>query len=199
MCLKLGGELMSVFVRRKPFTQEEQNDISSRIDKLPDRIREEIHTSMLAEAQRLLEQIEKCESPIEQLLSLYLMPLLSKLEHYMLLYDVKDCINFIYGEQEEIEVNGHTYRVDFFVICGVNDRNFKLVVECDGHEFHEKTKEQVARDKQRDRELTMSGFHLLRYAGSEIWKDPEKCAKEIVKYVISLAGLGDEPFVTYFK
>ncbi len=53
-----------------------------------------------------------------------------------------------------------------------------LVLECDGHAFHEKTKEQAARDKQRDRNLQMCGFPVFRFTGSEIWRDPLKCAQQ---------------------
>lgn len=43
------------------------------------------------------------------------------------------------------------YRADFSIFAGLNAFNFikKIVVECDGHDFHEKTKEQAARDKKR--------------------------------------------------
>jgi very-short-patch-repair endonuclease len=55
-----------------------------------------------------------------------------------------------------------------------------MIVECDGHDFHEKTKDQARRDKQRDRFFQSKGYKVLRYAGSEIWADPEKCADEII-------------------
>ena len=54
-----------------------------------------------------------------------------------------------------------------------------LVVECDGHDFHEKTKEQAARDKSRDREFTRLGYRVIRFSGSEIYRDAEKCIDEI--------------------
>ena len=49
-----------------------------------------------------------------------------------------------------------------------------IAVECDGHEFHEKTKQQAARDKARDRD---------RFTGSEIWKDPGACADEVLVHL----------------
>ncbi len=54
----------------------------------------------------------------------------------------------------------------------------RLVVECDGHDFHEKTKEQARKDKKRDRELQKLGFRLFRYTGSEVWADPIAVATE---------------------
>ncbi|HEX3101231.1 MAG TPA: DUF559 domain-containing protein [Pyrinomonadaceae bacterium] len=69
------------------------------------------------------------------------------------------------------------YRVDFALFVNfVANEQIKIVVECDGHEFHEKTKEQAARDKRRNRDLEISGWRLLRFTGSEIWRDPRTCA-----------------------
>jgi len=59
------------------------------------------------------------------------------------------------------------YRVDFMVFYNATR---KLVIECDGHDFHEKTKDKVAADKQRDRFLQAKGYKVLRYSGSEIVK-----------------------------
>lgn len=72
-----------------------------------------------------------------------------------------------------------TYRVDFAVIgYGV-----KIVVEVDGHDFHERTKEQAQRDKKRDRDLQAEGWSVLRFTGSEIYADADRCAREIMAMV----------------
>ena len=55
-----------------------------------------------------------------------------------------------------------------------------FVIECDGHEFHERTKAQAAHDKARDRELQGRGYQVLRFAGSEIWRAPFEVASEIL-------------------
>ncbi len=52
----------------------------------------------------------------------------------------------------------------------------KLVIECDGHEYHERTKEQARGDKQRDRYLQRFGFPVYRYTGSEVWENVFKGA-----------------------
>jgi very-short-patch-repair endonuclease len=59
----------------------------------------------------------------------------------------------------------------------------KLVVECDGHDFHERTKEQVARDKARDRAIVSAGYDVFRFSGSEIWRDPLGCAGQVVDWM----------------
>lgn len=58
----------------------------------------------------------------------------------------------------------------------------KLIVECDGHDYHERTKEQARRDRSRDRTATMDGYDSFRFTGSEIWKDPWGCAEQITDW-----------------
>ena len=57
-----------------------------------------------------------------------------------------------------------------------------VIVECDGHDFHERTKEQAARDKKRDRYFQASGNPVLRFTGSEIYKDAWGCASQIIDF-----------------
>ncbi len=59
-----------------------------------------------------------------------------------------------------------------------------LLVECDGHDFHEKTKEQAALDKGKDRQASIDGYDTFRFTGSEIWKDPMGCASQIVDWAL---------------
>lgn len=75
------------------------------------------------------------------------------------------------------------YRADFFIAYrrGLNAVG-GIVVECDGHEFHEKTKQQVARDKARDRALQTEGYRVFRFTGSEIWRNPIACAAEVLDF-----------------
>lgn len=72
-----------------------------------------------------------------------------------------------------------TYRADFclWFVCGRSKGG--VVIECDGHDFHEKTKEQAARDKKRDREILKAGFPVMRFSGSEIFKDTPSCISQI--------------------
>ncbi len=59
----------------------------------------------------------------------------------------------------------------------------RLVVECDGHEFHERTREQATRDKNRDRELLNAGYPVMRFTGSEIVSSPLKCSNQIMEWL----------------
>jgi len=74
------------------------------------------------------------------------------------------------------------YRVDFLLARKVGLFSWKLAVECDGHEFHERTKEQAARDKSRDRTILATGVPIMRFTGKEIWADATACAEEIVAH-----------------
>jgi hypothetical protein len=54
-----------------------------------------------------------------------------------------------------------------------------MVIECDGHDFHERTKQQAAHDRMRDRWFTARGYKVMRFTGSEIFRDASKCAREV--------------------
>jgi len=71
------------------------------------------------------------------------------------------------------------YRVDFLLWFRCKRHVAGIVVECDGHAFHERTKEQAARDKSRDRDLLLAGFPVMRFTGSEIYADPIACAEQV--------------------
>lgn len=77
----------------------------------------------------------------------------------------------------QAEVAG--YRVDFLLWFARGRELRGIAVECDGHDFHEKTKDQAARDKKRDREINVAGFPVIRFTGSEIFRDPVGCAEQI--------------------
>jgi very-short-patch-repair endonuclease len=87
------------------------------------------------------------------------------------------------------QVTFEPYRVDFLIGSlwsepdGEDRREHWIAVECDGHDFHEKTKEQAQRDKARDRFLVSSGVKVMRFTGSEIWRDPTLCAIEVLRAV----------------
>lgn len=104
-----------------------------------------------------------CESPIEARLAEAIDVLI---EHDSLPVEVL------------IQENVLSYRVDL-MLCP--PRGPKVVIECDGHDFHERTKTQARRDKSRDRRLTAAGYVVLRFTGSEIWAQPFTCALEALE------------------
>lgn len=64
----------------------------------------------------------------------------------------------------------------------------KLIVECDGHDFHERTKDQAKRDRSRDRRAILGGIEVMRFTGSEIWNDPWGCAGDILDWAVRSWG-----------
>lgn len=71
--------------------------------------------------------------------------------------------------------------VDFLIhALDLNTNEWRqLIVECDGHDYHERTKEQAARDRAKDRAVTLKGKDQFRFTGSEIWRDPWGCATQV--------------------
>lgn len=68
-------------------------------------------------------------------------------------------------------ING--YRLDFAW------PDYKLAVEVDGHDYH-KTKEQRSYDAKRDRDLLKLGWTTLRFTGSDVFRDVDMVASEVI-------------------
>jgi len=81
----------------------------------------------------------------------------------------------------EIKINGKSVRTDLFIYVPANDE-FNLVVECDGFEYHS-GKDSFISDRQRDRALKANGFDVVRFSGSEIYKDPARAGIELYGYL----------------
>ena len=82
------------------------------------------------------------------------------------------------------QVQCGSYRVDFLFIGYCFEEALAIVaVECDGHDFHEKNKEQAARDKSRDRDLALMGIQVMRFTGSEIHRDAVRCVKQVFEFL----------------
>lgn len=88
----------------------------------------------------------------------------------------------------EAQVSG--YRADLLMFLQMPHQegvlNTALVVECDGHEWHERTQQQAAYDRARDRALLRGGLSTIRFTGSEIHRDANQCAREVLEVVGAL-------------
>jgi very-short-patch-repair endonuclease len=148
-----------------------------------DEVYNEIYINSCEYRNNLKGSIIDCESPIEQLLAI-------NLERINLLGigNVNPFVDVIAIEkQQEIKISKKvTYRVDFLITVDYKNQGMKgFVIECDGHEFHQKTKEQVEKDNQRTRDLQMKGLEVIRFSGTEIWHRAYRCACEIRKLILS--------------
>lgn len=78
------------------------------------------------------------------------------------------------------------YKADFLLWFRLGKVLAGIAVECDGHAFHEKTKEQASKDKERDRFFLTAGFPVMRFSGSDIFNKPLACAKEVNEALIPM-------------
>ena len=77
------------------------------------------------------------------------------------------------------------HRVDFTLTLSslTSSRVCGLVVECDGHDYHDRTKEQASRDRRRDRALQTDGWRVFRFTGSDIWHDAGGCVAQCFDFL----------------
>lgn len=65
------------------------------------------------------------------------------------------------------------YYVDFLV----SYNNQKIIVECDGRDYHNPFK-----DSERDKVLSLEGYGILHFTGSDIYRDSDGCVEKIKKF-----------------
>jgi len=76
------------------------------------------------------------------------------------------------------------YQVDFGVIVPTDDgRILAFAIECDGHEYHQATHEQINNDRARERFLMANGWIVVRFTGSEIFQSPSSCLEQFQEIV----------------
>lgn len=81
------------------------------------------------------------------------------------------------------------YRLDFAVIASLPCmERIKIDVECDGHEWHERTKHQVMRDNLRTQHLKGLGWLVERFSGAQIYADADQCARRVYCAIDDEAG-----------
>jgi very-short-patch-repair endonuclease len=124
---------------------------------------------------------EKCESPIEKRL---LAGMICHLDTHGLGYIAFLDSPWTTRDDADVKVQMQAkvgeYRTDFLITMKGGQR---IIVECDGHDYHERTKEQARRDKSRDRWFVAQNIRVLRFTGSEIYRDTENCVAEIANLI----------------
>jgi very-short-patch-repair endonuclease len=171
------------------FAQQIVDQLSSKADK---RLMEEVDSILLMFKARLLRFVDQCESPIEKLLAIHLAQFEDIEIHEFLEYDKDARIKV--ETQKEIKCLKNMYRVDILITVRFQGKYHLFAIECDGHDFHEKTKEQARNDRKRERDLMVEGIHVIRFTGSEIYEDPLRCANDVRKIIHKLTGLDDVIF-----
>ena len=91
------------------------------------------------------------------------------------------------GPRQTVVVDGLLYEMDFCITFGVVEGEVRatgrICIELDGHDWHERTKEQAARDRSRDRALLRAGIPTIRFTGAEVYGDVAACVAEVFKIV----------------
>lgn len=145
-----------------------------------------------------MKAVQHCESPIEEKFARALTDGFN--EQFLWNFEVRELLDIARLPLPDYphvycspQVNIANYRVDFlFVIKDFSapDATRLVAVECDGHDWHEKTKEQAARDRKRDRRLAYFETMVLRFTGSEIHRDAHGCAAEAMEIVEDILSMG---------
>lgn len=164
--------------------------------KTPRKIQELLLLQCLKKQRIIYPQIWECEmikSPIEQIF-------LTAFNIYCAENAMDNIHDYIYlCPQYEIICNNKRYFADFlyesddflnenFFDNNIKNKDLKLIIECDGYEFHQKTKEQVQKDNEREYNLKMAGYEILRFSGTQIYNNPFKCAEDTYNYIIKRIG-----------
>lgn len=126
--------------------------------------------------------MSECQSPIEEILGselIFITDGYHPVEHDPFPNSANQAPEPTFGTLFRSQDKICGYATDFSFHCFANGQSHTIVIEADGHDFHEKTKDQVRRDKSRDRKMVLAGVTVLRYSGSEIFRDPGHCADEI--------------------
>jgi len=107
---------------------------------------------------RRRKRLSECESPVERMF-------------YQAAFDVLKKYDII--PQYPIL----RYRADFAI------PEERIVIEIDGHNYHS-SKKKVAADNKRDRHMLSLGWIVIRFSGSEVYRNPYDCANEVDAIII---------------
>lgn len=120
-------------------------------------------------------------TPIEQILFI-------ALDIYQYYQNIHTNFGFDFYTQESIKTNKSNYVVDFYIesfwygdhqeLC-----EKRIVIECDGYDSHH-TKQQRNYDVDRENDLKMNGYSVIRFTGSQIYNDPYNCVFQIIKFLM---------------
>ena len=100
------------------------------------------------------------------------------------MFDLKNSFHFtLQTFIEDVKVGDKKVKPDITIWIPENHK-FKLVVECDGFQFHS-DKETFTKDRRKDRELQRHGYKIHRYSGTEIYNKPLETAFDLCNYLFA--------------
>lgn len=88
--------------------------------------------------------------------------------------------------QNYIQTKNKTYRCDFLietVIQGNEEKFLKkpLIIELDGYDYHS-SKKQISYDYERENQLKLCGYDVMRFTGSQVYNHPMRCIEKVYEY-----------------
>lgn len=93
----------------------------------------------------------------------------------------------VYGLYTESQHSIGKYKVDFLITYQLHNRNKSIVVELDGHEFHDKDKKQRSYEKARDRFILSKGYKIFHFTGSDVVRSPYSVIDEVLTSIGALS------------
>lgn len=126
--------------------------------------------------------VDELQSPIEAIFALWWC-------YYADVMQIKEDIQ-AWPQWGFAPINGRQYRADFVFWPRKLDEVTKdtwfrgVVVELDGHDFHERTPEQVMLRDQRDRDLIAANYVVLHFSGTEMHRHPESVMDQTYSAVV---------------
>jgi hypothetical protein len=138
----------------------------------------------------LLTLQSSCDSPIEAVFLMWWVAI--KRLFYIVCIPILDRSAWKLIPQTHVTVGGANYRLDFEVAHENTTWTSKvreawpdmprIAVELDGHDFHERTPEQVELRNTRDRALQAAGWHVFHFSGRELLKAPAVSVVEVLTF-----------------
>ncbi|MFH1856121.1 MAG: DUF559 domain-containing protein [Candidatus Omnitrophota bacterium] len=83
-----------------------------------------------------------------------------------------------------VRLNNQTYCLDFCIFC----QKANIDLECDGERYHA-LPGAFTKDRLRNNQLASFGWHVLRFAGTEIYKKLNDCLITVERTIHALNGL----------
>ena len=80
--------------------------------------------------------------------------------------------------QKQLTRDGRTFPIDFMVESA--DGTKKIAIELARNDFHEESRQQAVKDRQRELTPDRHGCSLFRFTALEIFRDPRRCLDEVV-------------------
>lgn len=79
---------------------------------------------------------------------------------------------------------GKGARADLLLWCP-GDEDMKIIIECDGYKYHS-SKSSFESDRKRDRIFQSLGYKVIRYSGTEIYRDPIEVASDLFNTITAI-------------